>query len=102
MVFANASNEKCTRYRAAAFVWYGLSKTDGRNRAKAMERYSFPYQRGLHNRLTRTTLKPVMIICAAVVLALPFVLTGVMTVQANRNSAALAKLLDEEDRKSVV
>ena len=64
-----------------------------------MERYSFPYQRGLHNRLTRTTLKPVMIICAAVVLALPFVLTGVMTVQANRNSAALAKLLDEEQQR---
>ena len=52
-----------------------------------MERYSFPYQRGLHNRLTRTTLKPVMIICVVVVLALPFVLTGVLTVQANRNSA---------------
>ena len=64
-----------------------------------MERYSFPYQRGLHNRLTRTTLKPVMIICVVVVLALPFVLTGVLTVQANRNSAALATLLDEEQQR---
>ena len=73
-------------------------RTEG-TAAKRMERYSFPYQRGLHNRLTRTTLKPVMIICVVVVLALPFVLTGVLTVQANRNSAALATLLDEEQQR---
>ena len=53
-------------------------------------RYSFPYQRALHSRMMRTTLKPVLIIGLCILIALPVFLTAILSTQGSQQCRSFA------------